>query len=234
MITRSELFDVLYRFYPREIHFHDPRYEESAEHHRLVAARREAGAARGAWQDLIRRFGDVFPGRGIHDNVLSCPAEWLKTSYRGWIDLPTAPDEHARTVAFQISFLAPCYVIYATRTTDDLEAMEARRAKHRHTVLVGVEGVCWALPRDVVAPDVLAQVDRELAESPPARRREIRFELSPDERSYALSIARDIEATWGYECMPPEIGKVIVPDVATNRRGLGEATLYDCLLSEDS
>jgi len=57
--------------------------------------------------------------------------------------------------------------------------------------------------------------------------------FSHDEQPYAAWIIHDIEATWGYERMPPEIGKMIVPDVATNRRNLGEATLYDCLLSDD-
>jgi hypothetical protein len=33
--------------------------------------------------------------------------------------------------------------------------------------------------------------------------------------------------------MPPEVGKIIVPDVATNLRLMGQATIYDCLLGDD-
>jgi hypothetical protein len=62
---------------------------------------------------------------------------------------------------------------------------------------------------------------------------QIRFDFSADERPYAEVIAREIEATYGCERMPPEIGKVIVPDVAAGLRAPGEATIYDCLLSDD-
>jgi hypothetical protein len=33
--------------------------------------------------------------------------------------------------------------------------------------------------------------------------------------------------------MPPEVGNLIVPDVATSNHGLGDARLYDCLFSDD-
>jgi hypothetical protein len=61
---------------------------------------------------------------------------------------------------------------------------------------------------------------------------DISFEPSPDEAPYAAWITREIEATFGGERMPPEVGKVVVPDVVTNLRSFGEATLYDCLFSD--
>jgi hypothetical protein len=45
-------------------------------------------------------------------------------------------------------------------------------------------------------------------------------------------IAQEIEATYGYEPMPPEVGRVIVSDVETGGRLFGEATLYHCLFSD--
>ncbi|AUX34113.1 uncharacterized protein SOCE836_062810 [Sorangium cellulosum] len=66
-----------------------------------------------------------------------------------------------------------------------------------------------------------------------ATRRILSFDLPPDEQPYATWIARDIELTWGYERMPPLVGELIVPDVATDSRSLGEATLYDCLFSDN-
>ena len=62
--------------------------------------------------------------------------------------------------------------------------------------------------------------------------RVIAFEPSPDEQPYAAALAREIAATFGCEPMPPEVGEIIVPDASTNLRGLGEARLYDCLLSD--
>jgi hypothetical protein len=49
---------------------------------------------------------------------------------------------------------------------------------------------------------------------------------------YASVIAAEIEAVFGYELMPEEIGSIVVPDVVTNYRRFGQATLYDCLLSD--
>jgi hypothetical protein len=65
-----------------------------------------------------------------------------------------------------------------------------------------------------------------------ARRNDLRFELSSDELPYASWIAKAIEEAWHFEPMPPEMMSVLVPDVATNMRDLGEATLRDLLFSD--
>ncbi|MFT3776043.1 MAG: hypothetical protein QM820_62660 [Minicystis sp.] len=53
----------------------------------------------------------------------------------------------------------------------------------------------------------------------------------PDEEPCARDVAREIEATYrGYEPVPPELGNVVVPDVALDTVGPGEVTVYDCLL----
>lgn len=62
---------------------------------------------------------------------------------------------------------------------------------------------------------------------------EVRLDLAGDEQAYAREVGREIEATYGYEVMPPEAGRLLVPEVATCFRGMGEATIYDCLLSDE-
>jgi hypothetical protein len=62
---------------------------------------------------------------------------------------------------------------------------------------------------------------------------EVRFEFSPVAQPYERGLAQEIEATYGYEAMPPEIGTLVVPDVTTSVRAFGTATIYDCLLSDD-
>jgi hypothetical protein len=52
-----------------------------------------------------------------------------------------------------------------------------------------------------------------------------------DEEPCVSALAQEIEATYGYEPIPPEIGNEIVPDLALDARALGKATIYDCLLS---
>ncbi len=63
---------------------------------------------------------------------------------------------------------------------------------------------------------------------------EVRFDLDETERPYAQRIAEEIEATYGYEPMPPEVGTVLVAEVVISgvryhyvRKGM----IYDYLLT---
>jgi hypothetical protein len=52
-----------------------------------------------------------------------------------------------------------------------------------------------------------------------------------DEEPYVHDVAQEIERAYpAYEPIPPELGNVVVPDVALDTVGLGEATIYHCLL----
>lgn len=60
------------------------------------------------------------------------------------------------------------------------------------------------------------------------------FELSAEEQQVGECVAREIETTFeGYEAVPPEVGNMVVPELALPGRPLGEATLYDCLMYPD-
>jgi hypothetical protein len=91
----------------------------------------------------------------------------------------------------------------------------------------------------VVTPEIRAEAERQDRERrerllrEPLKRRVIAFDPLPDEKPYMDWLAGDIEATFGCERMPPEVGNVIVPDVVTSNCGLGQARVYDCLLSDD-
>lgn len=61
---------------------------------------------------------------------------------------------------------------------------------------------------------------------------ETRFELSAEEEPYAQGLGEEIATTYGYELMPPEVGRLLVPDVETGLRLMGEASIYECLFSE--
>jgi len=63
---------------------------------------------------------------------------------------------------------------------------------------------------------------------------EVRFDLDETECPYAQRIAEEIEATYGYEPMPPEVGTLLVAEVVISgvpyhyvRKGL----IYDYLLT---
>ncbi|WP_437912482.1 hypothetical protein WME73_35945 [Sorangium sp. So ce302] len=145
----------------------------------------------------------------------------------GWIQAGTAPR----------LAVGPHAGIYSSRLVEGLEGIERKkslRATPPRAVTIFVHDTAYILPAWV--GKLIKLVKPELVEPPSMEdkptRQVISFELSPDEQPYAAGIAQEIEATWGYERMPPEVGNVVVPDVATNLRRLGEARLYDCLFSD--
>src|SRR4029079_8336151 len=65
MITRSELLDVVYSFYPRGLHNferiyvppNEPFYDDTEEHRRLVEAANRGRAEYPTWKAMIGRLG---------------------------------------------------------------------------------------------------------------------------------------------------------------------------------
>ena len=62
----------------------------------------------------------------------------------------------------------------------------------------------------------------------------MRFDLDGTERPYAPRIAEEIEATYGHEPMPPEVGTVLVADVVISGARyhyVGKGLIHDYLLT---
>lgn len=226
----EEFIDVVYRYYPRGVPWEDPSHTQTEEHRRLVDARRRAGADSDRWLGMLQRLRDQFPDR-VGDSSVYLLLGTYDACYSGSLYLPEATGEYSHKIAFRVSILVPCYIAYRLRVFDDfgeIDKTKGLRATPRRLVHFYVHDTMYILPASMVKPELV-----EPRPEMPARRKDISFDLSPDEQPYAEWITRDIEATWGYERMPPKIGKVIVPGVATDSRALGEATLYDCLFSDD-
>jgi hypothetical protein len=67
-----------------------------------------------------------------------------------------------------------------------------------------------------------------------AHRPVVRFDLDETERPYAQTIADEIEATYGFEPMPPETGNVLVEEVeieGVRHHYFGKGTIYDYLFT---
>ncbi|WP_438025430.1 hypothetical protein [Sorangium sp. So ce233] len=233
----EELFSVVYRYYPRRVPYEDPGRVQTEEDRRLVDARRRAGADCERWLGMLRRLREQFP-----DNKIDSLSGHLVTGshdacYAGSLYLPKATGEYRHTVELRVSFLVPYYIVYSSRLVEDREEIEREktlRATPPRAVTIFVHDTAYVLPAWV--GKLIRLIKPELVEPPSVEdeptRQVICFDPSPDEQPYAAGIAEEIEATWGYERMPPEIGAVVVPDVATNLRRLGEARLYDCLFSD--
>ncbi|WP_437800031.1 hypothetical protein [Sorangium sp. So ce693] len=235
--SSKELVEVAYRYYPRGVSREDPRYKRTEEYGRLADARRRAGAECGRWQGMLNRIHDKFPDRSLIDRSIHLPTGNYDACYAGHLSVEaSAPGEYSHVIGFMVSLLVSCYVVYSLRTVDDLEEIERIKVLNampsRH-VSVFAHDTHYVLPAWM--GKLVRLVKPNLVEPPlplEARRQDLSFDLSPDEQPYATWIAQEIERTWGYEHMPPLVGKLIIPDVATDSRLLGEATLYDCLFSD--
>ncbi|WP_437737448.1 hypothetical protein [Sorangium sp. So ce1335] len=235
--TVEELLDVVYRHYPRRVPYEDPGRVQTEEDRRLVDARRRAGADSERWLGMLRRLREQFPENEIDNLSVHLMTGSHDACYSGSLYLPKVAGEDRHTIEFRVSFLAPYYIVYSSRLVDDPEELERERTLRStppRAVTIFVHDTVYILPAWV--GKLVRLIKPELIESPSIEdkptRQVVCFDPSPGEQPYATGIAQEIEATWGYARMPPEIGGVVVPDVATNLRCPGEATLYDCLFSD--
>lgn len=61
----------------------------------------------------------------------------------------------------------------------------------------------------------------------------ISFSFSEDEVPFAQAVEEEIRQSYpGHEPMGPDVGLIVVPDVATTYQQPGEATIYDCLFTD--
>ncbi|MDI3282278.1 hypothetical protein [Polyangium sp. 15x6] len=225
--TLDELLDIVYRYYPRGVGMVDGDLDRNAidnseEHARLVAARKKA-ATDERWHALRRRIEERFPEAPLMNYSLHLPTGGHDACYSFAIHLPGASRD--RSLWFQVSFLAPYYIIHKSCTID---IVKETRKDFFPVIFQGLHFQVDGSPFD---PRLVSNPDDERLKHVTIERHYITFDLLPDERPYAEWIAREIEATFGCEPMPPEVGTLLVPDLATPHLP-GENRLYDCLFSD--
>lgn len=232
----DDLFQITYRHYTRGVGRYDPQFKRTPEHACLVAARRRAGAEEAPWRALLERVEEQYLDRDVQNGSLHLHTGSWDAGYIGRVFLPpTAPAEERREVSFLVSFLVPYYVVYAAHAFRGPPSPE-QAGKLR--VFLG-HGTYWLLPalaklagvvQSVVYPEHVMPPELQ---RPGELRQEITFDMRPDEAPIAAWLAQQIEAMFGYEPMPPEVGLTIVPDVTTDSRDPGQARLYDCLFTDN-
>jgi hypothetical protein len=132
MITRSELLDVVYRFYPRGVHnfsrIHVPPdelfYDDTEEHRRLVEAANRGRADYPTWKAMIRRLEDRY---SVQNESLSLLAGSVGPAYSARIyrpkDLEPVPSFSSRaSLSFHVSLLGPYYGIHDRGEPDEKPA----------------------------------------------------------------------------------------------------------------
>jgi len=226
--TLDELMDIVYRYYPRGVgmvdgDLHVKVIENSEEHARLVAARKKAPTDE-RWPAMLGRIQAHFPDAPLVNFSLHLPSANHDGCYSFTIYLPGAP--HDRAVSFQVSFLAPYYIIHRSCTT------EIVKEPRRDFFGVDFRGVGFQVSGSPFDPELISNVDDERLKRVTIKEHYVTFDLLPDQRPYAEWVAREIEATFRAEPMPPEVGTLLVPDLATPKLP-GKVRLYDCLFSDN-
>ncbi|AUX45888.1 hypothetical protein SOCE26_073850 [Sorangium cellulosum] len=220
----DELLDIVYRYYPRGVGVTEDgdidvqRCIETEEHARLVAARVQASKDE-RWHSMLRRIGDRFPGM-LMNHSLHLPGGGCDGCYSFRIDLPGSTGE---PLWFKVSFLAPYYIVHSSRTIEIIK-------KTRELFSVEFRDVRFIVRQSPFDTRYISRPDDRQKFSTISRSY-VTFELLPDEQPCVEWISRDIEATFGCERMPPDVGTVIVPDVTAGLGLPGEVRLFDCLFS---
>ncbi len=148
---RSELLDVVYRFYPRGVlpfariyaPPNEPFYDDTAEHCRLVDAATRGRAEYPTWKAMIRRVGDRYRLQNESLSLLSGvdPAY----SARIWLTDETA-------LSFHVSLLGPYYGIHLPGIPEE-EPVAREIAREIEATYPGYQRIPSELQNEVV-PDV--------------------------------------------------------------------------------
>jgi hypothetical protein len=160
MIPRSELLDVVYRFYPRgllplmRIHAppNEPFYDDTEEHLRLVEAANRGRAEYPTWKAMTRRLGDRY---SLRNESLSLLSGWDDPAYSARIyrpkDLEPVPSPSSRaSLSFHVSLLGPYYGIHDRGEPDEKPAAIAEEIEATYP---GYQPIPPELGNEVV-PDV--------------------------------------------------------------------------------
>jgi hypothetical protein len=134
-MTRSDLLDVVYRFYPRGVRnfarIHVPPgevfYDDTEEHRRLVEAAARGRAEYPTWKAMIRRVGDRYD---LQNESVSLLGGGVEPGYSARIyrpkDWEPEPSWSSRaSLSFHVSFLGPYYGIHDMGEPDERPAVIA-------------------------------------------------------------------------------------------------------------
>ena len=132
MITRSELLEVVYRFYPRGVQPYEriylppgePFYDDTEEYCRLVEAANRGRAEYPTWKAMIGRLGDRY---GLQNESIHLLAGGVDPGYSARIyrpkDLEPVPSFRSRaSLSFHVSLLGPYYGIHDMGEPDEKPA----------------------------------------------------------------------------------------------------------------
>ncbi len=130
-VTRAELHDVVYRFYPRgvlpyaRIHVPpgEPFYDDTDEYRRLVEASNRGRTEYPTWKAMTRRLEDHYSLQNESIRLLGgIDSAYSARIYRPKDLEPVPPLRSRASLSFHVSLLGPYYGIHDTGEPDEKPA----------------------------------------------------------------------------------------------------------------
>ncbi len=104
-MTRAEVLQVVYQFYPRDMPPVGPEHDATEEAQRQRDAVRRGATAYPIWQAMLGRLSERYP---VVDDAGSILAGFWEAAYSASIEIP------GRKLGFHVSLLGPYYGIHRT------------------------------------------------------------------------------------------------------------------------
>jgi hypothetical protein len=148
-MKRSDLLEVVYRFYPRGLYGGTDEYRSSEEHYRLGEAMRRAVAEYSTWQALLDLLRPRYP---LFNHSLDMGGGFLedgfyKPAYSAHIEIP------GYALGFHVCFIGPYYGVHCTGVRGERPAARDL-ARVIEAIYPGYEPIPPELGNEVV-PDVV-------------------------------------------------------------------------------
>ncbi len=143
-MTRADLLEVIYRFYPRGLATGGLGYDDTEERQRQRDAARSGAAGRPTWTAMLRRLGARY--EVASDGSLCLLAEWYTPAYSADIEIA------GHMVGLHVSLLGPYYGIHRTGLPGE-EPAALDLAREIEATYPGYEPIPPELGEEVV-PDV--------------------------------------------------------------------------------
>ncbi|XXT17970.1 hypothetical protein WME94_47855 [Sorangium sp. So ce429] len=134
-ITRSELLDIVYRFYPRGVHNfarihvppNEPFYDDTEEHRCLVEAANRGRADYPRWKTMIEGLGDRYSlqNESLHLLAGGSDPAYSARIYRPKDSGPVPSLSDRASLSFHVSLLGPYYGIHDRGEPDEIPAAVA-------------------------------------------------------------------------------------------------------------
>jgi hypothetical protein len=112
-MTRSDLLEVIYRFYPRGLLTTGDGYDDTEERHRQVDATRRGAAEYPTWSAMLDRVRRRYR---VRDHSLRILGGGYDPAYSGHVMIP------GRTLGFHVCFLGPYYGVHRTGSPGEEQA----------------------------------------------------------------------------------------------------------------